>query len=76
VRRHEGVATKTHKLIHYYDLDEWELYNLAKDPDEMKSQYANPAYASVVADLKKELIRLKKEYKVTDPAPLRRRRKR
>ena len=76
VRRHEGVATKTHKLIHYYDLDEWELYDLAKDPNEMKSQYANPACASVVADLKKELIRLKKLYKVTDPAPLRRRGKR
>ena len=76
VRRHEGVATKTHKLIHYYDLDEWELYDLAKDPNEMKSQYANPACASVVADLKKELIRLKKLYKVTDPAPLRQRGKR
>jgi len=76
VRRHEGVATKTHKLIHFYDLDEWELYDLAKDPDEMKSQYANPAYASLVADLKKELIRLKKLYKVTDPAPLRQSRRR
>ena len=71
VRRHEGVATKTHKLIHYYDLDEWELFDLDNDPTEMVSQYANPKYASIVADLKKELIRLKAEYKVTDPKPLR-----
>jgi len=70
VRRHEGVATKTHKLIHFYDIDEWELFDLVKDSDEMESQYANPAYASIVAELKKELIRLKAEYKVIDPKPL------
>ncbi|MCP4377987.1 MAG: DUF4976 domain-containing protein, partial [bacterium] len=72
VRRHEGVATKTHKLIHFYDIDEWELYDLKKDPTEMKSQYANPAYAPIIANLKKELIRLKEQYKVTPPRPLRR----
>jgi len=76
VRRHEGVATRTHKLIHYYDLDEWELFDLAKDPDEMTSQYANPAYASVVSELKTELVRLKKLYKVTKPEPLRQPRRR
>jgi len=75
VRRHEGVATKTHKLIHFYDLDEWELYDLTRDPSEMKSQYANPEYAPVVAELKKELERLKKLYKVPKPTPLRQRRR-
>jgi arylsulfatase A-like enzyme len=66
VRKHEGVATKRYKLIHFYNLNEWELYDLKKDPSEMKSQYENPEYSSVVAKLKKELARLKKQYKVPE----------
>jgi arylsulfatase A-like enzyme len=70
VHRHEGVATKRYKLMHFYDLDEWELYDLEKDPSEMKSQYNNQEYASVVAELKKELLRLRTEYKVPANKPL------
>lgn len=64
VQRHEGVVTKRYKLIHFYDIDEWELYDLEKDHDEMKSQYGNPEYAGVVGRLKKELSRLRGVYKV------------
>ena len=74
VRRHEGVATNRYKLIHFYDIGEWELYDLKKDPAEMKSQYDNPKYAGKVKELKGELERLKKLYKVTPPPPLRKRR--
>ena len=44
-RRHYGVRTKQHKLIHFYRLGDWELYDLAADPDELKNVYADPAYA-------------------------------
>ena len=27
VRRHYGVRTETHKLIRFYGIDEWELYD-------------------------------------------------
>ena len=37
VRRHYGVRTSRHKLIHYYRQDEWELFDLVKDPHEMKA---------------------------------------
>ena len=70
VRRHEGVATKRFKLIHFYDLDEWELYDLEKDPDEMYSVYCKPEYAAKVKELKAELKKLKKLYKVPKPKPL------
>ena len=31
VKRHYGVRTDRYKLIHfYYDIDEWELYDLEK----------------------------------------------
>jgi arylsulfatase A-like enzyme len=66
VRRHEGVATKKYKLIHFYDLDEWELYDLEKDSHEMQNRYNHPDYLSIVADLKQELIKLKKRYQVPE----------
>ena len=48
VKRHYGVATQRYKLIHfYYDIDEWELYDLEKDPMEMKNVYDDQAYSDV-----------------------------
>jgi len=64
VARHEGVTTGRYKLIHFYDTDEWEFFDLQEDPDELQSQYANPEYASRVAEMKAELERLKALYKV------------
>ncbi|MBN1491974.1 MAG: sulfatase-like hydrolase/transferase [Phycisphaerae bacterium] len=64
VRRHYGVRTDRHKLIHYYDINEWELFDLKSDPDEMHSVYDDPAYAETVKELKAELTRLRKQYKV------------
>jgi arylsulfatase A-like enzyme len=71
VRKHEGVAGKRYKLIRFYGQDvpngeEWEFYDLKKDPQEMHSQYASPEYANTIAELKKELTNLRKQYKVPD----------
>lgn len=63
VKRHYGVRTKRYKLIHFYrDIDEWEMYDLEKDPHEMKSIYNDPEYADVRKDLEKELARLRNFY--------------
>ncbi len=64
VPRHYGVRTATHKLIHYYQRDEWELFDLVKDPTEKQSVFADPAYREVRAQLAEELVRLRKFYKV------------
>ncbi len=71
VRKHYGVRTTTHKLIHFYEpeINEWELYDLQKDPDEMKSVYGDPAYADVEKALKTELERLREHYQVPDQDP-------
>ena len=50
VARHYGVRTDRYKLIHFYELDEWELYDLEKDPNEMKNVYSDPLYRADCAD--------------------------
>ena len=63
VKRHYGVATERYKLIHfYYDIDEWELYDLQKDPHEMKSVYNDPGYAVVQKMMHKKLTELRAKY--------------
>ncbi|MCA9085593.1 MAG: DUF4976 domain-containing protein, partial [Planctomycetaceae bacterium] len=62
VARHNGVRTRQHKLIHFYQFGEWELYDLQKDPEELTNVYGQPEYAQVTADLKAQLIALQKQY--------------
>ena len=63
VKRHYGVRTDKFKLIHfYYDVDEWELYDLEKDPNELNNVYDNPAYKEVVKELKGKLAELRNKY--------------
>jgi hypothetical protein len=71
VRPHHGVVTDRYKLVHFDrpDRDEWELFDLEKDPRELRSLYTDPAYATVVADLKRELDRLRTELKVPAEPP-------
>ena len=64
VPAHEGIRTDRYKLIHFYDTDEWELFDLEKDPQEMVSVYSDVGYAPIVRTMKAELARLKAEYKV------------
>jgi arylsulfatase A-like enzyme len=61
VRAHYGVRTETHKLIYFWKKNQWECYNLEKDPFELNNIYNNPDYAKVVDRLKGQLYRLKKE---------------
>ena len=66
VRRHNGVRTDRYKLIHFYNVGEWELFDLERDPQEMKSVYDDPAYAEIAAGLKTKLAELTDRYQVPD----------
>jgi arylsulfatase A-like enzyme len=71
VRRHEGVATQRYKLIRFYGPDvpngeEWELYDLERDPSELCSEYTNPEYQAVIKKLKAELEKLRHQYDVVE----------
>ena len=67
VKRHYGIRTERYKLLHfYYDTDEWEFYDLEKDPSEMHNAYKDTQYQNVITDLKKQLKDLRVQYKDTD----------
>jgi arylsulfatase A-like enzyme len=77
VAAHYGIRTKSKKLIFYYGLPlgqtnykstqpEWELFDLAEDPHEMKNVYDDPAYSDVIAELKEQLLAMKRQVGDTD----------
>lgn len=65
VRRHYGVRTDRYKLIHFYesDVDEWELFDLQVDPNELNSVHDDPGYEEIQKKLHDELVRLREKYK-------------
>lgn len=73
---HYGVRTERYKLINYYTINEWELFDLKKDPDEMESLIewsgykVHPEYESVAQDLVRKLKQLRKQYKDTTGKPV------
>ena len=71
VRRHYGVVTERYKLVYFYepDINYWELFDLEKDPHEMRSVYGQKEYAEKQKELEKELARLRSELKVPDTDP-------
>lgn len=64
VHRHEGAYDGRYKLMNFYDLKEWELYDMKTDPYEMQNQIDNPEYAEVVKNMKGELEKLRDQYDV------------
>jgi arylsulfatase A-like enzyme len=71
VAKHYGVVTDRYKLVHFYEPEfaYWELFDLQKDPNEMKSVYNDPAYAETQSKLYQELDKLRTELKVPAEDP-------
>ncbi|MDA7891668.1 sulfatase [Akkermansiaceae bacterium] len=62
VPQHFGVRTETHKLFYLPGTDEWQLFDLVKDPQELTSVHDIPAYAKVKEKLTQEFNRLREHY--------------
>jgi hypothetical protein len=60
---HFGIRTEQYKLIYYYTLHEWELFDLQKDPEELYSRYDDKAYEGIIKNLKIQLKKLQVQYK-------------
>jgi arylsulfatase A-like enzyme len=71
VQRHEGVYDGRYKLIHFYDLDEWELIDMETDPYELTNEFHHSNYVSVRERMRRALTAMKEQYNVPAgiPAP-------
>jgi arylsulfatase A-like enzyme len=71
VARHYGVVTERYKLVHFYEpaVSSWELFDLEKDPLELRSVFGQPDYAQTQKELEGELARLRTELKVPAQDP-------
>jgi len=66
VPEHEGVYLDSMKLIHYYTLNEWEMFDLKRDPHELRSVIDNPEYHARKQLLEKELSKKRSILKVDE----------
>lgn len=67
VKRHYGIVSQAYKLVHfYYDVDEWELYDRKKDPQELNNVYHDSAYSEVVLAMHRKLDQLRALYEVPE----------
>ncbi|MEY2878005.1 MAG: hypothetical protein RLZZ15_385 [Verrucomicrobiota bacterium] len=73
VAPHYGVVTDRYKLIHFTAAagatDYWELFDLEKDPSELRDVINDPAYRATRATLEKELTKLRTDLKVPAEIP-------
>jgi len=67
VSPHFGVRTDRYKLIRWPDHDEWELFDLQEDPDEVTDLHADPRHVGTRARLEIELLRLREEALIPEP---------
>lgn len=55
VAKHIGVRSKRYKLIYFYENNDWELYDLKKDSNEVNNVFGNPDYQKVQDSMQHEL---------------------
>jgi arylsulfatase A-like enzyme len=65
---HLAVRGERYKLIYFYTVNEWEFYDLQKDPAEQTNLIKSAAHQKNIQQLKKELIRLRNQYDDHEPA--------
>jgi arylsulfatase A-like enzyme len=66
VAPHDGVRTERHKLMYFPSTKEWNLFDLKRDPDEMRSVHDDPGYAKALSELKALYTKLKTDYKAPE----------
>jgi arylsulfatase A-like enzyme len=65
---HLGIRGDRYKLIYFYTVNEWELYDLQTDPNEQKNLIRLPRYQTLLRQLKKDLQQLRVRYDDHEPA--------
>lgn len=64
VHKHYGIRGERYKLANFYEIGDgvWELFDLQKDPSELKNVYNDPEYKKVRQEMHRKLNKLQKQY--------------
>ncbi|HMU10616.1 MAG TPA: sulfatase [Ferruginibacter sp.] len=62
VLQHLGIRGERYKLIYFYTVNEWELYDLQTDPQEQTNLINSPAHKEILVQMKTELLKLRDQY--------------
>jgi arylsulfatase A-like enzyme len=65
---HLAIRGEQYKLIYFYTVNEWELYDLKTDPAEQNNLINLPKYQATIGQLKIELKKLRDLYDDHEPA--------
>ncbi len=65
---HLAVRSKQYKLIYFYSVNEWELYDLKTDPGEQHNLIKSARHQAITRELKVELNKLRDLYDDHEPA--------
>jgi len=66
VPKHDGIRNRQFKLIHYYEIGVWELFDLENDPHELNNVYEDGEYSRIRNDMEIRYWDLREELKVED----------
>jgi arylsulfatase A-like enzyme len=69
VPRHYGITTGRYKLINFYEVGAFEMFDLKSDPEELKSVHGDPKYAKIRTKLENDLKKLRIQYQVPEVDP-------
>jgi len=59
--KYVAITTVRHKLVYYYELNEWEIFDLSKDPNETRNLWPSKVNPNVRAELLRKLIGRQRE---------------
>lgn len=68
VLQHLGVRGERYKLIYFYPVEEWELYDLKQDPYEQKNLIRSASHQKIIREMKSVLLELRNQYDDHEPA--------
>ena len=68
VLQHLGVRGERYKLIYFYPVNEWELYDLKTDPQEQKNLINSAAHKKILLQMKDALLQIRNQYDDHEPA--------
>lgn len=66
VPKQDGIRNKRYKIIHYYEIGIWELFDLEKDPYELNNVYEDEKYAKIRVEMTQKYQAKREELLVND----------